>query len=47
MTHSYSSEPLGIYDFYGNHYYTFAEPLASFAALLDATYQGFVYFNIS
>lgn len=47
MTHSYPPEPLGINDFYGNHYYAFRRTTASFAALLDAAYKGFVYFYIS
>ena len=48
VTHSYTPKALfWFYDFYCYYHNAFNSTAASFAALLDATDKGFVYFNIS
>ena len=47
MAHSYPPKTCGFLDFYGNRYNTFSGTTASFAALFDATDEGFVDFNVA
>ncbi len=47
MAHPHPAEPFGLFDLYGNHHHAFAHATATFAALLYATHQCFIHFDLA